>query len=275
MEKFSKELLNDEIRDLSTTFSLREPGIRSAIKALQLPSGSTGLDAGCGVGLPSLLLAEAVGSSGHVTGIDLSLKSLKYAEEMVKQTRFKERVSFKEGDINKLPFNENTFDWVWSSDCVGYAPIEPLPLVKELRRVVKPGGIVAIIAWSSENLLPGHPILEARLNATVSGISPFEKGMKSESHFLRALSWFPLAGLENPVVRTFANGVHAPLSEDHRDSLMALFKIRWSALEKELVPEDLSDYRRLCLPNSPEFIVNQPDYYAFFTYSMFIGSVAE
>jgi len=149
---------DSEISALSKTFSLREPAIRSAIKALELPSGSTGLDAGCGIGLPALLLAEAVGSSGHVMGLDFSPKSLKYAREIAKQTRFAERVSFQEGDINKLPFNENTFDWVWSSDCVGYAPMEPLPLVKELRRVVRPGGIIAIIAWSSEKLLPGHPI---------------------------------------------------------------------------------------------------------------------
>ena len=44
-------------------------------------------------------------------------------------------------------------------------------LVKELARVVKPGGSVALLAWSSEKLLPGHPLLEGHLNATSAGIA--------------------------------------------------------------------------------------------------------
>ncbi len=51
---------------------LREPLLRSVIRALQFRKGSRGLDAGCGVGLQALLLAEAIGPAGHVTGLDLS-----------------------------------------------------------------------------------------------------------------------------------------------------------------------------------------------------------
>ena len=111
--------------------SLREPIFRSAIQALQLPPGSRGLDAGCGIGLQALLLAETVGPAGHVTGLDLSPELLAYAEDMVKEAGLSERISFREGDVNKLPFDDDTFDWAWSVDCVGYAPIEPLPLVKD------------------------------------------------------------------------------------------------------------------------------------------------
>jgi demethylmenaquinone methyltransferase/2-methoxy-6-polyprenyl-1,4-benzoquinol methylase len=51
---------------------LREQVIRSAIRALELPLGSLGLDAGCGIGSHTLLLAEAVGPGGRVIGLDLS-----------------------------------------------------------------------------------------------------------------------------------------------------------------------------------------------------------
>ena len=61
------------IRKLLESFPLREPLLRSVIRALRLRKGSLGLDAGCGIGLPALLLAEAVGPAGHVTGLDLSL----------------------------------------------------------------------------------------------------------------------------------------------------------------------------------------------------------
>jgi ubiquinone/menaquinone biosynthesis C-methylase UbiE len=261
--------------------SLREPVLRSAIQALQLPSGSRGLDAGCGIGLQALLLAEAVGPAGHITGLDLSPELLDYAEDMVENVGLSERIAFQEGDVNQLPFDDDTFDWAWSVDLVGYAPIEPLPLVKELARVVKPGGSVAILAWSSEKLLPGHPLLEARLMATTAGIAPFVKGKKPESHFLRALGWFRDAGLEERTARTFAGDAHAPLTDDVRSALTALFEMRWPGVEPELREEDAdgehlwAEYRRLCLPESPDFVLDHPDYYAIFTYTMFQGKVAE
>jgi demethylmenaquinone methyltransferase/2-methoxy-6-polyprenyl-1,4-benzoquinol methylase len=258
---------------------LRAPVFRSAIQALQLPLGSRGLDAGCGVGLQALLLAEAVGPAGHVTGLDLSPELLVRAEEMAEKAGLSERVSFREGDVNDLPFDDDAFDWAWSVDLVGYAPIEPLPLVKELARVVRPGGSVAILAWSSETLLPGHPLLEARLRATSGGLAPFVKGQRPESHFLRALSWFRDAGLEECRARTFAGDAHAPLSDNARSALKALFGMRWPGVESELRQledgkEMWAKYQRVCLPESPEFVLNHPDYYAFFTYSMFQGKVS-
>ena len=263
------------VQMLRVSNPLREPVLRSAIQALQLPSGSRGLDAGCGIGLPALLLAEAVGPTGHVTGLDLSSEFLIYAERIVEQAGLSEQISFREGDVSKLPFDDDTFDWAWSVDCVGYAPLEPLPLVKELARVVRPGGSVAILAWSSQMLLPGYPLLEARLNATASGIAPFTKGKRPELHFLRALGWFRDAGLEEPTARTFAGDTHAPLPDDLRRALIALFEMRWPGVESELTQEDRAEYQRLCLPGSPDFILNHPDYCAFFTYSMFFGKVAK
>jgi ubiquinone/menaquinone biosynthesis C-methylase UbiE len=254
---------------------LREPILRSAIQALQFPPGSRGLDAGCGIGLQTLLLAERVGPAGHITGLDLSPELLVYAKDIVKKAGLSERIFFRQGDINTLPFDDNTFDWAWSVDCVGYAPIEPLPMVKELARVVKPGGSVAILAWSFEKLLPGYPLLEARLRATSAGIAPFVKGKKPESHFLRALGWFRGAGLEECTAHTFAGDAHAPLTDDLRSALTALFQMRWPGVEAELGQEDWKEYQRLCLPESPDFILNHTDYYAFFTYSMFHGKVAE
>jgi demethylmenaquinone methyltransferase/2-methoxy-6-polyprenyl-1,4-benzoquinol methylase len=254
---------------------LREPILRSAIQALQFPMGSRGLDAGCGIGLQTLLLAERVGPAGYITGLDLSPELLVYAKDIVKKAGLSERISFRQGDINTLPFDDNTFDWAWSVDCVGYAPIEPLPMVKELARVVKPGGSVAILAWSFEKLLPGYPLLEARLRATSAGIAPFVKGKKPESHFLRALGWFRGAGLEECTAQTFAGDAHAPLTDDLRSALTALFRMRWPGVEAELGQEDRKEYQRLCLPGSPDFILNHTDYYAFFTYSMFHGKVAE
>jgi ubiquinone/menaquinone biosynthesis C-methylase UbiE len=254
---------------------LREPVIRSAIRALQLPSGSRGLDAGCGIGSHTLLLAEALGPAGHVIGLDLSPELLVRARETAKKSSLSEQVSFKEGDVRSLPFGDDAFDWVWSVDCAGYAPSEPVPLLKELARVVRPGGGVAILGWSSQQLLPGYPLLEARLNATSLGIAPFVKGKRPKLHFLHALGWFRDAGLEEPTAQTFVGDVHAPLSDDIRSALISLLEMRWGEPQSELSQEDRAEYQRLFQPESPDFILDLPDYYAFFTYSMFRGKVAK
>ena len=263
------------IQKLEEFNPLREPLLRSVIQSLGLPKGSRGLDAGCGIGLPALLLAEAIGPAGHVTGLDLSPAFIRYAEEVVKKHDLSDRISLQEGDVSNLPFNDHTFDWVWSVDCVGYPVGDLLPLLRELARVVKPGGVVAILAYSSQCLLPGYPLLEARLNATCSGLAPYVSEKRPESLFFRALNWFNEAGLEASHGRTFVGEVQAPLSDDIRIALISLFQMLWGEPQPEVSKEDWAGYQRLCQPESPEFILNLPDYYAFFTYTMFRGKVPE
>ena len=69
---FASRVPKNYAEKLSWSNLLREPVLRSAIRALQLPSGSRGLDAGCGIGVHTLWLAEAVAPDGHVIGLDLS-----------------------------------------------------------------------------------------------------------------------------------------------------------------------------------------------------------
>jgi len=254
---------------------LRESVIRSAIQALELPAGSRGLDAGCGIGSLTFLLAEAVGAAGHVIGIDLNSEFLAHATKTAKESGLAKRVSFQQGDVNNLPFDDDIFDWAWSVDCVGFIPIQPVPLIKELARVVRPGSSVAVLLWSSQQLLPGYPLLEARLNATTAGIAPFTTGTKPERHHFRALGWFREAGVKKPTAQTFVGEAQAPLRDEMRAALTSLFEMRWGNPQSELTPEDWAEYQRLCRPESPDFILNLSDYYAFFTYSMFRGEVAE
>ncbi|MDY6951677.1 MAG: class I SAM-dependent methyltransferase [Thermodesulfobacteriota bacterium] len=252
---------------------LREPVLCSAIGALHLPPGSQGLDAGCGIGQVTLMLAEAVGPEGHCTGLDLSAPFVARAREMARQAPQSGQVSFQQGNVHALPFDDQRFDWVWSSDCVGYPAREPVSLLKELSRVVKPEGTVAILIWSSQQLLPGYPLLEARLNETAAGIAPFTGDMGPELHPLRALGWFRDAGLEDPLVHTFVRTVQGPLRHSTRSALLSLLDMRWKDAESEMAPEHWAEYKRLCQPESPDFILDLFDYYAFFTYSLFCGKV--
>ncbi|KPK76719.1 MAG: hypothetical protein AMJ79_05615, partial [Phycisphaerae bacterium SM23_30] len=92
---------------------IREPALQAAIRKLQLPGGSYGLDVGCGVGLHTPLLAAAVGPTGRVTGVDISEDFLSRARQTVKKHSLTERISFQVGNINQLPFDDDSFDWLW------------------------------------------------------------------------------------------------------------------------------------------------------------------
>ncbi len=254
---------------------LRESTIKAIIEVLQLPSGSRGLDAGCGIGLQCLQLAEAVGLGGHITGMDMSPEFLERGREIAEEAGLGDRISFEKGDISSLPFDDNSFDWLWSSDCVGYGPWEPVPLLKEMARVVKPGGVVALAAWSSQSFLPGFPLLEARLAATPVGLAPFIPGKDPGKHFLRALGWFRELGFVELRAEVFAKAICAPENEGMRNSLVYMFESRWNEVESELEPEDREEFQLLCNPDSPDFIVDNPDYYGFFNYSAFWGNTPE
>ncbi|MFC1611731.1 class I SAM-dependent methyltransferase, partial [Myxococcota bacterium] len=265
----------DYIAKLRVTDPLRQPLLRAAITALELPEGSSGLDAGCGIGLQIRLLAEAVGSSGHVTGLDVKPEFLEQADRLGEEVGLSGRVSFRKGDVNELPFADNTpFDWLWSASCAGYPAFEPVPLIQELSRVVKPGGTVAILVYSSQMLLPGYPILESRLNATGAGIAPFCASMRPESHWLRASGWLRSAGLDHVTAQTFVGEVQAPLSDELRAAVTALIDMRWHGAQSEIDHEEWGQYQRLCQPDSADFILASPDYYGFFTETLFHGRVA-
>jgi demethylmenaquinone methyltransferase/2-methoxy-6-polyprenyl-1,4-benzoquinol methylase len=266
---------NPIIQNLLQANPLREPTLRSIIQSLRLPRGSRGLDAGCGIGLQTLLLAEAVGAEGHITGMDILLELLNYGAGMIAEAGFSDQVTFRAGDVSSLPFEDQSFDWAWSADCIGYPAGDLTSSLQELVRVVKPGGNIILLGWSSQQFLPGYPLLETRLNATCSGYIPFLKDKGPEQHFMRASSYLKNAGLEDIEGRTFVGDVRAPLSSDEQTALTSLFEMLWSMPQPEASAEDVAEYKRLCTPGSPNFILDIPDYYAFFTYSIFQGRVTK
>ncbi|MCC6617263.1 MAG: methyltransferase domain-containing protein [Anaerolineae bacterium] len=265
--------LNPIIQRSLDAHPLREPLLRSIIESLQLARGSHGLDAGCGIGLPAHLLAEAVGADGHITGLDILPDVLTYAEDTVALAGYGDRVSFCAGDVGRLPFADDAFDWAWSVDCIGYPVGDLQPVLTELARVVRPGGCIILLGWTDQQVLPGYPLLETRLNATCSGYLPYLRGMPPEFHFQRALRSFRAAGLHDVRARTFVGDVQAPLSGGERIALAALFEMLWGQPQPEVAAEDWQAYQQLCTPGSDDFILDGDDYYAFFTYSMFRGNV--
>jgi ubiquinone/menaquinone biosynthesis C-methylase UbiE len=259
---------------LLKTGCLLEGAMRQAIWALQLEQGSVGLDAGCGVGTHTIQLGEAVGPGGKVTGLDISPGFLDFARKTAQQSRMSERLDFQQGDMLDLPFEDNTFDWVWCKDSLwpgrGKDPVAGL---KEFARVVRPGGLIAILYWSSQMLLPGYPELETRLMVAFTKTASYLKDVPPDRHFLRALGWMQSVGLQDVGVRTFAADAYAPLAPEIREAIDTCLQMFFGNLEPHVSQEDWAMFQKLCDPESDDHLPKRPDYYCFLNYSMFYGSV--
>lgn len=264
--------------DLMNRFT--RPVVNSAINTLGLKPGSRGLDAGCGIGNHTLWLAEAVSPEGHVTGVDISEEALTIAKEKLESSNLKRQVSFKFGDIFNLPFEDKTFDWVWSADVLYLwfmgskeSPVNPQAVMKELARIVKPGGKIALLLWSSQKLLPGYPLLEAKLNATQTANFTGPFGIQPKLHSTRALGWFQMADLREPKVKNLVFEFQAPFSDKEKEALVGTFKMFWNKAKTEVSDEVWAEFKRLCSPESSDFILNLPDYNGYFVYSLFYAFV--
>jgi demethylmenaquinone methyltransferase/2-methoxy-6-polyprenyl-1,4-benzoquinol methylase len=253
--------------------ALREPALRAAMHALGLPPCSRGIDIGCGIGDVTALLADAAGPGGHVTGLDLSLPLLDYARRRGPLSKRSASVVLVQGDMNRLPCARDAYDWASSVDCVGYPAGDLLPTLMGIARAVRPGGIVALLGWTSQQLLPGHETLEARLNAQCSPYAAFYEGQLPQAHFQRALHAFRQAGFTESTCRTFQGLVRAPLRPDVRRALALLFDMLWAGSIQQASEPDRQELRRLCSPSSPDFIGDAPEYWGSFTYTMFLGKV--
>ncbi|RJT00797.1 MULTISPECIES: methyltransferase domain-containing protein [Halococcus] len=96
------------------------------------------LDVGCGTGFATEGLLE---HTDDVHGLDQSPHQLERAFAKFGKN---DRVKFYRGDAERLPFDDDAFDAVWSSGSIEYWP-DPVETLREFRRVVKPGGPVLVV----------------------------------------------------------------------------------------------------------------------------------
>jgi len=99
------------------------------------------LDVGSGVGGTSRCLAKEFGC--RVTGIDLTDEYCRAAEMLSARSGLTHLVDFRQGDATELPFDDQTFDVVWTEHVAMNIP-DKIRLYKEMHRVLKPRGTLAI-----------------------------------------------------------------------------------------------------------------------------------
>lgn len=106
------------------------------------PAGSRVLEAGCGVGAQTVILARS-SPDALFTSVDLSEESLRAARERVSSEGFT-NITFHHADIFHLPFEDGSFDHVFLCFVLEHLPNPPDALLC-LRRVLKPGGTITVI----------------------------------------------------------------------------------------------------------------------------------
>ncbi|MDX6628418.1 MAG: hypothetical protein QOH00_664 [Gaiellales bacterium] len=113
------------------------PFFEAALDAIGIENGMRLLDAGCGAGLALTLAAER---GAIVSGLDASAGLLEVARERLPEA------DLREGDLEALPYADDSFDAVTAFNSVQYAS-DPTAALREIRRVARPGARVAITTW--------------------------------------------------------------------------------------------------------------------------------
>ena len=267
------------IKTLENTGRLSEPAIRKAIKTLQFSKESKILDVPCGTGNHIKWMLEEY-PEVNITGFDIAEEQIEYAKHKIAEADKTNSCKFITGDMNQLNFADNTFDLVWCCDGLWAGPKElgcpaeePYDILDDMFTITKTGGKIAILFWSSQKLLPGYPFIESALNSTVLANSPFSPKSKPGQHFMRAPAWMRKVGLKNIQVQTFVADIYAPLDENKKEGLLTLFNMFWANAEQEVSKEIWKDYKNITNPESEEYILNNKDYTAMLTYTMFTGEV--
>jgi len=124
------------------------------VNNLKLPAGAKILDVGCGIGASPLPAAQAVGKNGFVVGVDLAGRLLDRARAKASAASL-DNVEFRVADMTALNYPDESFDAVVSVFSIFFVP-DMEGLVRELWRMVRPGGKLAVTTWGPRIFEPAY-----------------------------------------------------------------------------------------------------------------------
>jgi len=156
---------------------------KRTIDRLALPAGANVLDVGCGTGASALPAAEAVGPNGFVIGVDLAERLLDRARVKA-MARGLSNVEFQRADMTSLGYPDGRFDVVVSVFSIFFVP-DMEGLVRELWRMVRPGGKLAVTTWGPRIFEPAYSRWQAAIKQErpdlYSAFNPWDRITDPES----------------------------------------------------------------------------------------------
>ncbi|MGQ0505680.1 MAG: methyltransferase domain-containing protein [Myxococcaceae bacterium] len=169
---------------------------RRQLRLAGLRRGMRVLDAGAGSGVVTRAIAKVVGPQGRVVALERSSARAKLALQLCRRDGL-ENVHVVLGDLPAAPVASDGFDFVWSRFVFEYLN-EPLAALRELHRVARPGGRVAVLDLDGNGVF--HHPLPAELEASLSRLQSALKGRLDPFIGRKLFSLFVSAGLEDILV---------------------------------------------------------------------------
>lgn len=138
--------------DLIAGWSEKKPRT-AGLQLLAAHPGERILEVGYGTGHALRDLAQAIGDSGRVSGIDISEGMKAIAARRLLEAGLRDRVQLHCGDAASLPFESSSMDAIFSSFTIELFDTPEIPVVlEECRRVLRDGGRICIVSLSKERL---------------------------------------------------------------------------------------------------------------------------
>jgi SAM-dependent methyltransferase len=145
------------------------------VEAAGVQPGGRALDVACGTGVVTRILAERVGPAGTVVGLDINPGMLAVARVVAPLPN----IEWLEGSAVSMALPDATFDYVLCEQGLQFFPDKPAALA-EMRRVLKPGGRLALSCWCVIETMPAYLALEQalarRIGPEQAALPPFSLG---------------------------------------------------------------------------------------------------
>jgi ubiquinone/menaquinone biosynthesis C-methylase UbiE len=123
---------------------------------LSLPPSARVLEIGCGTGAMTRFLVRRGDFSGRAFGVDHSPAFIEAARKFAQEEKVSDRIDFRVGDAHSLEFSPATFDAVIAHTVISHVT-EPTTVLREMARVVRPGGTVAVFDGDYASLTYAFP----------------------------------------------------------------------------------------------------------------------
>jgi SAM-dependent methyltransferase len=250
---------------------------RTIIATLPLAARDQVLDLACGDGAHAAWLAERL-DGGRVVGVDISPGYLRLARERMAAPEAANGLSavpvdFCAGAVEALPFADGRLDLAWCAHSLYTLP-DPLAALGELRRVVRPGGHVAVLEQDTLHrfMLPWPADLElALLQAQLAGLRRRPNGPDKYFAGRRLAALLEDAGLVTRSVTPFCCVRRAPLDADERCYLDGLLDDLRQKASPYLAPADRERFEILADPRSHHYLPDRPDFHVTYLDVLAVG----
>jgi ubiquinone/menaquinone biosynthesis C-methylase UbiE len=240
---------------------------QSLLHEAELLPGDRVLDLGCGSGTHFGWIAAQIGPEGSLVGYDDDPEHLRLAEERRRTATWAAQVELQQGSLHQLPFADASFDAVWCAGTLQYEA-DPIGAIREMVRVVRPGGKVAVQDVEMHTMLLG-PMPDELLIALKDCLPRGATGVRAGRNAF--VDWFVGHKLRGYLLQAGLREVRGdvrqrqyvhPLTEDERGFLNVAIPYLCSASPgvPSLPRERAEQLRNLSNPEAEAFLLNRPDF---------------